>query len=100
MSASPSQVQQYYIEKSHSAIIDPEEWDLVQYEIERRKKMNVPGRCKGPMAGRLVCGDCGGYYGKKTWGSYKENKTYHQKVNQCNDKYNGKDKLSLIHISE
>ena len=54
------QVQQYYIEESHPAIIDPEEWDLVQYEMERRKKMNIPGRCKGPMAGKLVCGNCGG----------------------------------------
>ena len=31
------QVQQYYVENSHPAIIDPDEWDAVQAEIERRK---------------------------------------------------------------
>ena len=94
------QVQQYYIEESHPAIIDPEEWDLVQYDMERRKKMNIPGRCKGPMAGKLVCGDCGGYYGRKVWASYKENKTYRQEVYQCNDKYKGKEKCRTTFVKE
>lgn len=74
------QVQQYYIEESHLAIIDPEEWDLVQFEIDRHKKLNLMGRCKGPMVGKIVCGECGGYFGKKIWGSFKENKTYRQEV--------------------
>ena len=32
------EVQQYYIEESHEAIIDPAEWDAVQDEMKRRKR--------------------------------------------------------------
>jgi hypothetical protein len=34
-----------------------------------------------------VCADCGGWYGKKVWGSYKNDKTYRKEVWRCNDKY-------------
>ncbi|MFA5513484.1 MAG: recombinase family protein [Sphaerochaetaceae bacterium] len=33
------QVQQYYVENSHPAIIEPDEFDAVQLEIERRKSL-------------------------------------------------------------
>ncbi len=33
------QVQQYYVEDSPPAIIDPDEFDTVQLEIERRKSL-------------------------------------------------------------
>jgi len=81
------QVQQYYVEESHPAIIDPEEWDAVQAEIRRRKQRGSVGRCGNPFAGKLVCGDCGGFYGRKIWGSYKENKTYRKEIYRCNEKY-------------
>jgi putative hemolysin len=87
------QVQQYYVENSHPAIIDPDEFDAVQAEIERRKSQGNIGRCKSPLSGKIVCGEYGGFYGKKVWGSYKSDKTYRREVYQCNDKYkhNGKD---------
>lgn len=81
------QVQQYYVEESHPAIIDPEEWDAVQAEIRRRKQRGGVGRCGNPFAGKMVCGDCGGFYGRKIWGSYKENKTYRKEIYRCNEKY-------------
>ena len=31
------EVPQYYVENSHAAIIDPEEWERVQLELARRK---------------------------------------------------------------
>ena len=31
------QVNQYYVEKSHEAIIDKDTWELVQMELARRK---------------------------------------------------------------
>ncbi|MDR2513627.1 MAG: head-tail connector protein, partial [Christensenellaceae bacterium] len=40
-----------------------------------------------PFATHIVCGACGGWYGKKVWGSYKEDKTYRREIWQCNDKY-------------
>ena len=32
-------VPQYYVEGSHDAIIDPEEWEMVQAEIARRRTL-------------------------------------------------------------
>ena len=81
------QVQSYYIEDSHSAIIEPDEFDAVQAEIERRKSLGRPVTCSSPFAAKLVCGDCGGWFGKKVWGSYKGDKTHRKEVWQCNDKY-------------
>lgn len=81
------QVQQYYVENSHPAIIEPDEFDAVQLEIERRKNLGRPTSSTSIFASRLVCSDCGGRFGKKVWGSYKGDKTYRKEVWQCNDKY-------------
>ncbi len=86
------QVQQYYVENSHPAIIDPDEFDAVQVEIERRKNRKSPGRCGDPFAGKLVCGECGGWFGRKVWGSYKADKSYRREIYRCNDKYKYKDR--------
>jgi hypothetical protein len=86
------QVQKYYVEDSHPAIVDPDEWDAVQAEIDRRKQHGAIGRRESPFSGKIVCGECGGYFGKKAWGSYKSDKTYRKEVYQCNEKYKHKDK--------
>lgn len=81
------QVQQYYVENSHPAIIEPDDFDAIQLEIERRKRLGRPTSTTSIFASRLVCGDCGGHFGKKVWGSYKNDKTYRKEVWRCNDKY-------------
>ena len=81
------QVQQYYVEDSHPAIIEPDEFDAVQVEIERRRSLGRPTSCSSIFAGKIECADCGGWFGKKVWGSYKGDKTYRKEVWQCNDKY-------------
>ncbi len=35
----------------------------------------------------MICADCGGWFGRKVWSSYKEDKTRRREVWQCNDKY-------------
>ena len=80
-------VQQFYVEGSHPAIIEPDEFDAVQMEIERRKGLGRPTSCTSIFAARIVCADCGGWFGKKVWGSYKEDKARRREVWQCNDKY-------------
>ena len=98
------QVQQYYVENSHPAIIEPDEWDVVQLEIERRKKLGRPTSSTSIFATRLICADCGGFFGKKVWGSYKGDKSRRREVWQCNDKYNRQNKLGTgchtPHITE
>ena len=81
------QVQQYYVEDSHPAIIEPDEFDTVQLEIERRKSLGHPTSTTSIFASRLVCADCGGHFGKKVWGSYKSDKTYRKEIWRCNNKY-------------
>jgi len=81
------EIPQFYVEDSHPAIIAVDEWETVQAEMERRNALGRPISCNSPFATRLVCGECGGYYGPKTWGSYKNDKTYRRVVWQCNDKY-------------
>ncbi len=80
-------VQQFYVEDSHPAIIEPDEFDAVQLEIERRRGLGRPTSCTSIFAARMICADCGGWFGKKVWGSYKEDKTRCREIWQCNDKY-------------
>ena len=91
------EVPQYYVQNSHPAIIDPDEFDAVQAEFERRKKLGRPGSCHSPLSTKLVCGDCGGYYGSKVWGS---NTKYRKVIWRCNEKYNGANKCSTPHVTE
>ena len=60
---------QYYIEKSHPAIIDPETLDLVQSEIKWRQPIRRQLNNNSPFAAKIICGECGGYYGSKVWHS-------------------------------
>lgn len=86
------QVEQFYVEDSHPAIIEPDEWDAIQLEIERRTGLGHPLSCSSPFSTRIFCADCGGMYGKKVWGSYKNDKSRRREVWQCNNKYARGDK--------
>lgn len=78
------EVPQYYIEHSHEAIIDPLEWDAVQDEIRRRKEIGRAYSGTSVFSAKLVCGDCGGWYGHKTWHSTDK---YRSAIWRCNQKY-------------
>lgn len=78
------EVPQYYVENSHEAIIEPEEWEMVQEEIKRRAKLGKKFRGSKVFASRLVCGDCGAFYGPKVWHSTDK---YRSEVWQCNKRF-------------
>ena len=80
------EVPQYYVENSHPAIIEPEKFDLVQYELKRRKEDGRFTSCLHPFSGKLICGECGGIYGSKVWHS---NTPHRALVWQCNEKHRG-----------
>lgn len=69
------QLQSFYIEDDHEAIIDPDTWNCVQKELERRKKfmeehdLKAYGNNteKNPFACKIICGDCGKAYTRKGW---------------------------------
>ncbi len=91
------EVPQYYVQNSHPAIIDPDEFDAVQVEYERRKNLGRPNACQSPLSAKLVCGDCGGYFGSKVWNS---NNKYRRLIWRCNEKYNGDEKCTTPHVTE
>ena len=80
------EVPQYYVANSHPAIIEPEIFDLVQYELKRRKKDGRWTSSTYPFSGKIICGECGGIYGSKVWHSNTPNRTM---VWQCNEKHRG-----------
>ncbi len=76
---------QYYVENSHPAIIDKEEWEIVQVELMRRDRIGAAYSGNSIFSSKLICGDCGGFYGRKKWHSTSK---YSRFVYQCNSKYN------------
>lgn len=90
------EVPKYYVEGSHEAIIAPEEFELVQDEMTRRKEL---GRAYSDKAfhSKLICGDCGGFYGRKVWHSTDE---YRSVIFQCNNKFKNTVKCTTPRLTE
>ena len=67
------EVDQYFMEDSHEAIIPKDEWQAVQMEFERRdayrEKIGLYafGNDSSPFSGRLVCSHCGKPYRRCGW---------------------------------
>ncbi len=84
------QVTQYYVKDSHPAIISREDWNAVQQEFERIKQYmdrhNLVRYGYGgdlrPFTAKIVCGECGGTYGRK---AHEGRDTYWQCNTRCNN---------------
>lgn len=83
------EVPQYYVEGSHPAIISAMDFDMVQAEIARRQTLGRAYSGSSIFASKLICGDCGGFYGQKVWHS---NDPYRRVIWRCNGKFNGEAK--------
>ena len=81
-----SEIPKYYAQNSHPAIISSEVFDLAQMELEWRKSLNGSYSGKSCFASRVVCGDCGAFYGSKVWHSTD---IYRRVIWRCNGKYKG-----------
>lgn len=89
---------QYYVENSHPAIISRDEWEIVQAELIRRGNIGPSYSGNSVFSSKLVCGDCGGFYGRKIWHSTSK---YAKAVYRCNAKYdNGHEKCQTPALSE
>lgn len=83
-------VPKYYVEESHPSIIEPETWEAVQLEMERRKMFCEDHNIKNldtkiPFAGKVICGTCGAYYRRRTWMS-PDGKSK-RKIWSCSNRY-------------
>jgi len=91
------EIQQFYVENSHPAIVSPEVYDMVQYEFQKRKSAKGYMTGHSPFSGRIVCGQCGGFYGSKVWHS---NSKYRRVIWQCNHKFTNQEKCRTPHLYE
>lgn len=88
MKKNEGEIPQYYVENSHPAIIDPVEWEQVQAEFARREALGRTYSSKSILSSKLVCEDCGGFYGQKVWHSTSK---YRRVIWQCNKKFKDKE---------
>ena len=95
--ANKGEIPQYYVEGNHEAIISPDVFEQVQWELERRKQGK--GRHSGVhlFSGKIKCGQCGEWYGSKVWNS---NSKYRRVIWQCNHKFDGDEKCTTPHLTE
>ena len=91
------EVPQYWIEKSHDAIFSPEEFEQVQLEMARRKQYGKQYSGNSLFAAKLVCADCGCFFGSKVWHSTSK---YRRVIWQCNNKFKGQQLCSTPHLYE
>ena len=75
------------VRNSHEPIIEPEVFDRVQEMLAEYTKRRAKVRTKHPFAGKLICGNCGEFYGHKVWRLRSTGE--HYDVWYCNHKYDG-----------
>ena len=84
---------QYYVKEHHEPIIDPDVFDKVQLMLE--KKSSRKGGHE--FCGKIFCGECGSFYGQKTWHS---NTKYRRVIWQCKDKFKSQHETSFLKEEE
>lgn len=90
---------QYYIENSHPGIVSKEVFQMVQQEFKRRETNKRQYNSASDFSGKIICGECGSFYGSKVWHS---NSKYCRTIWRCNRKYStkGKKACNLPHFDE
>ena len=88
---------QYNVEGDHEAIIPPETFELVQQEMNRRLSKDKRYSGVDIFSSRLICGECGSYYGAKVWHS---NSKYRRVIYRCNHKYHESKTCETPHVTE
>lgn len=88
------EVEQVHVKGDHEPIIDPELWEAVQLELQRRHERKEKYHLKflgrnsdaQPFSCKVQCGTCGALFWRRTW--YRENRSV--KVWQCGKRYKEK----------
>lgn len=87
----------YYVENSHDGIVSEEVFEMVQAEMERRKKGNLERSASYFFTGRIFCSCCGKAFTRKVWHSTSK---YRRVIWQCGRKYKNKVKCNTTHLYE
>ena len=98
MKKNEGELPQYHVRNSHPAIVSAEVFELVQMEIESRRRFGSRYSGRGVFASKIVCADCGGFFGSKVWHS---NDPYRTVIWRCNRKYErGGQRCTTPHVRE
>ncbi len=92
------EIPQYYVAGNHEAIIQPEVFDMVQIEMEKRLSNHGKHSNVHLFSGKVKCGQCGEFYGSKVW--HSNDPKYRKVVWQCNYKFSGTEKCTTPHLSD
>lgn len=76
---------QFYVSGGHPGIIDAETFDLVQAELIRRSGTDRGRHSDSPFDRKVICGDCGRFFGRRLWSSNAQGGTF---VWRCSHKNN------------
>ena len=101
------EIQMFYVEDDHDAIISKRIWECVQLEIKRRKKHlkehgtnSYSHRTESnPFVSKIICGDCNKAFARKGW---RSSTGVDRKVWQCSERYKVKGVMGCAnrHVEE
>lgn len=91
------ELEKIYIEDHHEPIVSKDHWLMVQLEFERRGTLAQGYNSSNEFSCKLICGDCGSYYGAKVLHSTDK---YRSVKYRCNRKYVGEHVCQTPFISE
>jgi len=98
MKRNEGEIPSFHVENSHPAIVTVEQFDLVQAEWERRRRIPGPQQSGlSPFSSKLICESCEAFLGPKTWHSTSP---YRRVIWQCNRKYTGDAVCETRHVTE
>jgi site-specific DNA recombinase len=96
MKRNEGELPQFYVQNSHPAIIPPETFEEVQYELGRRMAAGYTGKASC-FSSRILCGECGSYFGRKVWHSTD---AYRTVIWRCQKKYENAQPCKTPHVTE
>lgn len=92
------EVDYYYIEDNHSAIVSRETWETVQIKLKENRRNKEHSQVRNKYSGLLVCSKCGCNLRRRVWNS---GKPCQKVVWQCSNYIkNGKDACLGTSVSE
>lgn len=90
------ELQQFYVE-NHQGIVDEKTFDLAQAEMRRRRGHTGEYSGKSIFSSKIICGECGCFFGSKTWHSTDK---YRKVIWRCNHKYDDGHKCGTPNITK
>ena len=90
------EMDQYYVEDHHEAIISREDYEAANDVIDRRRQEkgieldNGKYQNRYPLSGKVICGECGGTFKRKTY--------THKVVLACTQHIDDKEKCSMKYV--